>query len=169
MRKSLVLFVLVLILIFTLQSCQKKTTFLLANLIRIFWIYILSVFGSTGTKEIMWKRADGKITTVSVICYLSYVIILSKMCFTNAFSPSKHIHLSSPQILVGFMLLVFDFLWTVSVCPFVLFLLPLHCLSFFDLRLLITSMVASIFVLCFHVWGTFTFAKFLFRYSSFRN
>ena len=73
------------------------------------------------------------------------------------------------QILVRFMLLVFDFLWTASVCPFVLFLLPLYCLSFFDLRLLITIMVASVFVLCFHVWGTFTFAKFLFGYSSFRN
>jgi hypothetical protein len=47
--------------------------------------------------------------------------------------------------------------------------LPLCCLSFFDLRFLITIMVASIFFLCFHVWETFTFAKFLFRDSSFRN
>jgi len=58
----------------------------------------------------MWKRANEKITTVSFICCLFYVISLSKMCFAKAFSPSKHIHLSSPQILVGFMLLVFDFL-----------------------------------------------------------
>jgi hypothetical protein len=47
--------------------------------------------------------------------------------------------------------------------------LPLCCLSFFDLRLLITIMVASILVLCFHVWEAITIAKFLFRYSSFRN
>ena len=168
-ENRIVLFVLVLILIYLhcnpvrkkhISPCQFNS--------HILNIYFISIW-INGTKEIMWKRTNEKITTVSFICYLSYVISLSKMCFTKAFSPSKHIHLSSPQILVGFMLLVFDFLPTVSVCPFVLFLLPLYCLSFFDLRLLIAIMVASIFVLCFHVWETFTFATFFFRYSSFRN
>ena len=169
MRKSLVFFVLVLILIYLhcnpvrknhISHCQFNSY--------ILNIYFISIWINWNQRNYVKKgkrkNHNCQFYLLSVLCDKSFQNVLYQGILA-----SKNIHLSSPQILVGFMLLVFDFLWTVSVCPFVLFLLPLCCLSFFDLRLLITSMVASIFVLCFHVWGTFTFAKFLFRYSSFRN
>ena len=54
-------------------------------------------------------------------------------------------HLSSPPVLVGFVLLnlkLYVYVLQIVACPFVLFLLCY--LSFFDLRILITSLNISI-------------------------
>ena len=57
-------------------------------------------------------------------------------------------HLSSSQIYCPIFSFLFSFLYII-VCHFVLFLWPLYCLSFFDLRLLITPLVSSTFQ---HTW-----------------
>ena len=93
------------------------------------------------------------------LCPFSFVIVLSVLLFTASdylfgifkllfvLLPFSFCHCNVCSSIYGFWLPLLYL--QASLCPFVLFILSLYCLSFFYLRFLITSFVPSIFSLSF--------------------